>query len=147
MIKDTYYHVDKSNYVIIIAEDDSGLINVIRQYRRGTDEIQFELPAGFIDAGETPIEAAERELQEETGCCGQGRFLGRLSAQPGFCSMQAFVVHISVTKAGSPKGAEADENIENYKFSIDEIHRMIKKGEIIDMGFVSAIQIFQAKLR
>ena len=39
----------------------------MRQYRRGVDEVVYELPAGWVDAHESPLEAAMRELREETG--------------------------------------------------------------------------------
>src|ERR687898_163969 len=45
----------------------SNEIIVIKNYRYLVDSIQIEVPAGYIDEGETPKEAAIRELMEETG--------------------------------------------------------------------------------
>lgn len=50
-----------------ILKDDPDKIVMIRQYRYPLDEYLYELPAGLIDAGETPEEAAVREMKEETG--------------------------------------------------------------------------------
>lgn len=55
---------DWVNVVAVTADDD---IVMIRQYRHGSDEITLEIPGGIVDPGESPAEAAARELLEETG--------------------------------------------------------------------------------
>ena len=50
-----------------VLKDEPDKIVMIRQYRYPLDEYLYELPAGLIDAGETPDEAAVREMKEETG--------------------------------------------------------------------------------
>lgn len=141
-IRDDYYHIDRPDYVLIVAEDKDGKIIVIRQYRRGVDEILYELPAGWIDENETAVQAAERELKEETGFQGKGSLLGTLTAQPGFMSMKANVVLVEVEKNFDSKSLSEDETIEQFTFDIDKIKQMIVNGEIKDMGFISAINLY-----
>lgn len=50
-----------------ICKEEPDKIIMIRQYRYPLDDYLYELPAGLIDAGETPSEAAVREMKEETG--------------------------------------------------------------------------------
>ncbi len=142
VIRTDYYHVDRSDYVLIIAEDKSEKIVVLRQYRRGVDEILFELPAGWIDEGETPVQAAERELKEEVGFQGKGILLGKLNPQPTFMSMRAYVVLVKIEDKFISENPSDDEIIEKHILDIQKIKTMIKTGEINDMGFVSAINLY-----
>ena len=62
-------HERKAEGVVIYAvrKEDPGEIVLIRQYRYPVGDYLYELPAGLIDEGETPEEAAIREMREETG--------------------------------------------------------------------------------
>jgi ADP-ribose pyrophosphatase len=59
-----YYNCDYSTIVPFISNDE---ILVIRSYRHLVDSIQVEAPSGYIEDGESPEQAAKRELEEETG--------------------------------------------------------------------------------
>lgn len=144
-IFDDYYHIDRPDYVLIVAVNEKKEIIIERQYRRGIDEIMLELPSGWIDEGENPVQAAERELQEETGYKGKGEQIGVLKAQPGFMSMKAYVILIRIDKEMGDKSLSSDEIIETFKLPIDKITEMIKNGEITDMNFVSAINLYMIK--
>lgn len=140
---DDYLHLDRADYVLVLAVRNGKELLVEKQYRRGVDEFNFELPAGWIDKDESPLNAASRELKEETGYEGRrGRVLSELYAQPAFCSMKAHVVLLEVG-GGKPQKQkiEDDENIEFYFIEISKVKEMIKKGGIIDMGFLSAFSL------
>lgn len=62
-----FYVLEYPDWVNIIAITDEGEFVMERQYRHGLGKTCFEIPAGVIEKGETPLEAAKRELQEETG--------------------------------------------------------------------------------
>lgn len=62
-----YYILEYPDWVNVIAITTDGEFVMIRQYRHGIGETRYELVAGVIDAGEEPMEAAKRELYEETG--------------------------------------------------------------------------------
>ena len=59
--------VRHSGSVAVLAIQDDGKIVLVRQYRYPVDDFVWELPAGRLDAGESPEQAAQRELQEEIG--------------------------------------------------------------------------------
>jgi len=66
---DDFYTLWQPDWVLILARTKEGKWVMTEQYRHGTGKIALEFPAGIIDKGETPEEAAIRELQEECGYC------------------------------------------------------------------------------
>ena len=64
---DDFYTLWQPDWVLILARTTDGKWVMTEQYRHGTGKIALEFPAGIIDKGETPEEAAIRELQEECG--------------------------------------------------------------------------------
>ncbi|MDY6262811.1 MAG: NUDIX hydrolase [Fibrobacter sp.] len=66
-IIDDFYTLWQPDWVLILARTTEGKWVMTEQYRHGTGKITLEFPAGIIDKGETPEQAALRELQEECG--------------------------------------------------------------------------------
>jgi ADP-ribose pyrophosphatase len=64
---DDYHQVDLPEFAVVFARTPSGDVVVERLYRHGVGRVCLALPAGLLDAGEEPIDAARRELLEETG--------------------------------------------------------------------------------
>jgi ADP-ribose pyrophosphatase len=66
-IVDDYYTIDQRDFTEIFALVNSQDVLCIRHYKHGAKRINLGLPAGYIEEGETPLFAAQRELLEETG--------------------------------------------------------------------------------
>lgn len=66
-VEGDYIVLDAPDWVIVIAERDQNFL-MVKQWRHGENKLSVEFPGGVIDKGETPEQAAERELLEETGC-------------------------------------------------------------------------------
>ena len=62
-----YYSLKLPDYSAVLALTDDQEVLIVRQYRPAVERYTLELPSGLVDAGETPAEAARRELLEETG--------------------------------------------------------------------------------
>jgi len=62
-----FYRIDSSDWVNIVPITPAGEIVLVKQFRHGLDGFTVEVPGGMVDAGESPAEAAGRELLEETG--------------------------------------------------------------------------------
>src|SRR5262249_24603852 len=76
--------VEHPGAVAIVAVDNDGKVALVRQRREAVREYLLELPAGTLEAGESPLESARRELEEETGLTGgTRRELGAVYTTPG----------------------------------------------------------------
>jgi ADP-ribose pyrophosphatase len=81
---ETFWSVRTGGYAAVVALTDDGLIPLVTQYRPAVEARVFELPSGMIEEGESAVEAARRELLEETGCrCDEVLPLGRLHVDSG----------------------------------------------------------------
>ena len=79
-----YYAVVEEEYVTVLAMTEERRIVLVRQYRPAIERVSLELPAGHVEKGEAPEEAARRELWEETGFTAGGvELLGRLTVDNG----------------------------------------------------------------
>jgi 8-oxo-dGTP pyrophosphatase MutT (NUDIX family) len=65
--EEPYYSLKLPDYAAVVALTEEQRVVIVRQYRPAVEHHTLELPSGLVDAGETPLEAARRELLEETG--------------------------------------------------------------------------------
>ena len=117
---------------VIMPVDDRGRILLARQYRLPARAFLWELPAGRLDPGETALQAAKRELKEETGYRAKSwKKLVSFYASPGFLAEKMTIFVASGLTAGEKTPME-DERIEMKWFTRKEIGEMIRSGKIID---------------
>ncbi|HEY7514067.1 MAG TPA: NUDIX hydrolase, partial [Vicinamibacteria bacterium] len=107
-----------------------GRVVLVRQYRYAVGQSLWELPAGRLDAGETPAEGARREMEEEVGL--RPRHLELLTSfytTPGFCDE---VIHLfrATSLEAIPARPEADERIEILACSLEDAASMMDRGEV-----------------
>ena len=78
-----FYVIEAPDWINVIPLTANEEVVMIEQYRFGTDEVTLEIPGGMVDEGETPREAAAREMLEETGyAAGEIIELGRTRPNP-----------------------------------------------------------------
>ncbi len=127
-----YEVVEHSGAVVVIAMPTPDEMVLVRQYRHPLDRMTWEVCAGGIDPGETPLDAAMRELREETGFRAHSiRRLWSAYSAPGFCSE---LLHFFVTDAwdvGEPQ-PDAGEDIEIATFPVARLREMIERDELPD---------------
>ena len=118
-----------------------------RQYRYAAHAELWELPAGKIDAGESPLRSAKRELLEETGYTAQNwkRFL-EFYVSPGFLDEMMFIYLATELTLGKAE-PEADEFIESRWVTLGDAIKMIASGAIIDAKTACSLLWLKQNLR
>jgi ADP-ribose pyrophosphatase len=117
---------------VMLAVDADGRVLLVRQFRLPAGKSLWELPAGRLDEGETPLAAAKRELQEETGYrARKWKKLFSYYPSPGYVSERMTVFLATNLKEGESKPME-DERIEIKWFAPAELEDLIRRNRILD---------------
>jgi len=123
---------------VVMPVDEKGRVLLAKQYRLPARDYLWEIPAGRMDEGETPLQAAKRELKEETGYTAKKwTKLFSLFMSPGFLAEKMHIYVAQELKAGKTNFME-DERIEARWFTGKEMNEMIKSGKIIDGKTIAA---------
>ena len=121
--------------VVLIPVPEPGRVILIRQYRYPVNAFLWELPAGSVDDGESPEQAAARECHEEIGLVPST--VVRLSAMfptPGYCDEEMIFYRVSgLETSDRPAEVDEDEDIESRTFELRDAREMVRRGEIVDM--------------
>ena len=117
------------NVCAIFPLTKDGKIIMVSQFRPGPGKIMLEFPAGFIDEGETPSEAAKRELMEETGFEGELKYLGATYPIAYSTEVRHHFIALQCEKNG---GQRLDDNefIEVKEVNMKELKRILKEGNL-----------------
>jgi len=117
---------------VMMAVDEKDRILLVKQFRLPAEQELWELPAGRIDEGESPLEAAKRELREETGYSAEKWVeLTSFWPSPGYVAEKMNVFLASELTEGRQEPME-DERIELRWFPEEELGALIRKGKIPD---------------
>ncbi len=118
--------------VVILPFVDADTIVLIRNRRYAVGQILVELPAGTMDKNESPMNAAGRELMEETGLiAGRLKPLLNFFASPGIMSEKMYVFAAFDLRKGT-RALEPGEEIGVFAAKLNEAIAMIRTGEIQD---------------
>lgn len=118
--------------VCVVPLTNEGEVVMVKQFRYPFDKVLLEIPAGKLEAGEDPLEAVKRELEEESGAvAGKIDHLGELYTTVAIFDeiIQVYLARDLTFKDAHP---DEDEFIETTKIQLDTLIDMIMKGEIRD---------------
>ena len=139
--------VERSDCIAVVVVDEQDRVILVRQPREAIGKSLLEIPAGGIDAGETPLEAVNRELQEEIGYAPQSvQHLGGFYASPGYCTEYLYL-YLATNLVPAKLHAEDTEDIEIVRVPVSKIPALITSGEMCDAKSVAGLLRFMTEKR
>lgn len=118
--------------VAVVALTDLYEVLMVKQYRHPVGQELWEIPAGKIEAGETPLQSAQRELEEETGYrANNWRQVYSFYTSPGFCTEKIYLL-LASDLIKYKQNLDSDEFIEVEKMSLPKVMQMAASGQILD---------------
>ena len=135
--------VRHSKSVVLIPIPERGKLTLIRQYRYPLNRVLWELPAGSVDPGETPEQAARRECHEEIGQVPDTILrLAALHPTPGYCDEEMIFFRLSGLSVPDEQAEQdEDEDIEVRVFDLRDVRDMVRGGDITDMKTVVGLTL------
>jgi ADP-ribose pyrophosphatase len=128
---------------VMIPVDEKERVLLVRQFRLPAAQKMWEIPAGRLDEGETPLRAAKRELEEETGVVATKWVpLASFYASPGYVA-EKMNLFLALNLKQGEQNLMDDERIEMEWFKKKQVRAMIQEGKIHDAKTIIAFYLWQ----
>lgn len=138
-----FYLIDSVDWVNIIPLTPEQNVILVKQFRFGTKEVSLEIPGGMVDLGDTPAQAASRELLEETGYGGEEPILlGMVHPNPAIHTNRCYTYLIKNAVYQKLPEHDSTEDIEVQIVPLQEIPELIATGKITHALVIAAFYWF-----
>lgn len=135
-----FYTAEMPDYVMVVALTPDDRVVIVRSYKHGPRRVSISLPAGYLEAGEDPLGAAQRELLEETGYRAErwhplGSFVN--DGNRGGGSGHLFLARDARQVAAPQSGDHEEMQID--LLTLAELTRALQTGEVAMLSVAAAI--------
>ena len=138
--EEPYYSLRLPDYAAVVALTEEKRVVIVRQYRPAVEHHTLELPSGLVDAGETPLAAAQRELLEETGYeAGEWQLLGGMEPDVGRLGNRIWAClakNVRPAKAHTPEAG-----IEAFTWSLEDLSLAMLDGRFDHALHVAVVML------
>jgi ADP-ribose pyrophosphatase len=125
---------------------DDGRVALVKQYRHPARQELLEIPAGKIEAGESPVECAAREVEQEIGFrAGRIELLADFYSTPGFCEERLYV-YLATELTPAEQNLDHDEFVEVVYLPLADAVAMAERNEIEDSKTIIALLLAQRRI-
>lgn len=136
--KESDFYIKKEGPAVgILALTKNNEVILVKQFRPGPNEILDELPGGYVDKNETPEQAAERELLEETGYKGKAQLVTE-AFDCAYSTMKRYCVVVTDCEKITEQKLDKTEFAQVVISSLDDFKSMLRNGKNtdIEVGFL-----------
>lgn len=141
---ETFYAISQPDYLVALAITPENRILLVRQYRPAIEQFSLELPAGMLEQGETPSDAIERELLEETGYSARSITpLGVTATCTSRISNTMYSFFIETSERGNDFVEESGVAVSSA--SVIELRELILAGKIVEPTHLGVIALAACK--
>jgi ADP-ribose pyrophosphatase len=132
----------------VVAVTDDGRVVMVWQYRFGTDEMSLEVPGGVVDPGESPEEAARRELREETGFEAESfELLSVVEPNPALQGNRCWTYLARGAREVAETEWDEEEELETVLVPRDQLADLVDERHVTHALVVVAIEAYLRRTR
>lgn len=125
--------------VLVVAVTPSDSLVLVREYGAGTDSYELAFPKGIIDPGESSVDAANRELREETGFAArQLTYLRSMTLAPGYFGSRMDIV-VAQDLYLSPLAGDEPEPPEVVEWPLSATAELLEKPDFTEARSIAAL--------
>lgn len=139
-----FHVVDVPTCVQVIPFTADGRVVLVEQFRQGVQRVSLEFPAGVVEENEDPVDAALRELEEETGYSAEGaELVGDFDPDPAIQSNAIKIIVARGCRADGERDQDDGEDVEVRIVDADEVGPLIDAGKIRHAASISAWHLYE----
>jgi 8-oxo-dGTP pyrophosphatase MutT (NUDIX family) len=141
-IIEKYLLAQSRDYAMVFALRSDGTVPLVHQYKHGPGHVLIDLPAGYLDADEPPLAAAQRELREETGLTATDwQLLGHFVVDSNRGDTRAHLYLARDARLTDEQELDPTEAIEVSYHTPEELQAMVFRGEIESLASAGGIMM------
>ncbi len=141
-----FYYLKLSDWTVVVPVTKDNEFVMIKQYRVGAKKYFYEFPGGLIDKGEVPVEAAKRELLEETGYYSDTfELLTEVYPLPAFQTSRCYIYTAKNVEFKKEISLDEGEDIETLLLPLEKVKKMLSNNEIDNSIMTLSILLYLYK--